>query len=67
MKEWKEFTSKETTELVRELAAAREKLRDLRFRTSQGQHKDVREIRELRKRIARFETLLVKRAAESSK
>lgn len=60
MKEWKDITTKEAPELVRELAANRERLRDLRFRISQGQHKDVREVRELRTRIARIQTVLAK-------
>lgn len=64
MKEWKDIQTKETPELIRELAASREKLRDLRFRVSQGQHKDVREIRELRVRIARLGTLIVRHRAK---
>ncbi|OGL74215.1 50S ribosomal protein L29 [Candidatus Uhrbacteria bacterium RIFCSPHIGHO2_12_FULL_57_11] len=66
MKEWKEIQNKEIPELVREMAASREKLRDLRFRISQGQHKDVREVREIRVRIARLATLVSKRSAASS-
>lgn len=64
MKEWKEIQEKETPELVREMAASREKLRDLRFRISQGQHKDVREVRELKTRIARLATIFSKRSAQ---
>ncbi|MBI4425978.1 MAG: 50S ribosomal protein L29 [Candidatus Kerfeldbacteria bacterium] len=45
-------------ELQRLLAASREALRDLRFRVAANQHKDVREIRELRARIARIQTFM---------
>ncbi len=58
MKEWKDILNKDVLELRRQLAESREKLRDLRFRVSQGQHKDVREIRELRTRIARLQTVV---------
>ncbi|MBI4089870.1 MAG: 50S ribosomal protein L29 [Candidatus Kerfeldbacteria bacterium] len=45
-------------ELEKQLAAAREDLRDLRFRVAANQHKDVRAIRELRTRVARLLTLI---------
>lgn len=51
-------------ELEKQLAAARESLRDLRFRVAANQHKDVRAIRELRARVARLLTLIqVRRSA----
>lgn len=53
-----ELKEKKETELRKLLAEDREKLRDLRFRISQAQTKDVREIRALRLRIARILTAL---------
>lgn len=53
-----ELKEKKETELRKFLAEEREKLRDLRFRVSQTQMKDVREIRALRLRIARILTAL---------
>lgn len=53
-----ELKEKKETELRKLLAEDREKLRDLRFRVSQAQMKDVREIRALRLRIARILTAL---------
>ncbi len=45
-------------ELQKLLASTREQLRDLRFRVSANQHKDVRELRELKHRIAQILTLI---------
>ena len=56
--EYKELQQKSAPELQRLLASLREQLRDKRFRVSEGQHKDVREIRELKKDIARLLTRL---------
>jgi large subunit ribosomal protein L29 len=56
--DYKELRQKSAPELQRLLAAWREQLRDKRFRISQGQHKDVREIRELKRDIARVLTHL---------
>lgn len=53
-----ELKEKNETELRKFLAEEREKLRDLRFRVSQAQMKDVREIRLCRLRIARILTAL---------
>lgn len=53
-----ELKEKKETELRKLLAEDREKLRDLRFRVSQAQMKDVREIRALRIRIARILTAI---------
>lgn len=52
------LTGKSEGELQRMLKAEREKLRDLRFRISGGQLKDVRELRVVRKTIARILTAL---------
>ncbi len=56
--ELKDLKQKTPAELRTLLAEGRERLRDLRFRVSQDAHKDVREIREVRKVIARILTLL---------
>jgi len=53
-----EILNKPEAELKRLLAESREQLRELRFRVSANQHKDVREVRELRQRIARILTKL---------
>jgi len=56
--ELKELKLKSVNELHKILASSREKLRDLRFKTSQNQLKNIREVRELKKKIARIMTLL---------
>jgi len=48
------------------LAAAREELRSLRFRIASNQHKDIREVRDVRKRIARILTILSHRPRKST-
>lgn len=55
---FKEIKNKSTAELNRELTQLRANLRDRRFKVAQGQHKDVREIRELKSDIARIMTRL---------
>jgi ribosomal protein L29 len=55
---YKELKPKTAPELQRELARLRESLRQLRFKVAQGQHKDVRELRELKHDIARILTRL---------
>lgn len=56
--ELKELRRLDGPALKRLLAQERERLRDLRFRVSAGQVKDVREIRESRKTVAQILTLL---------
>jgi large subunit ribosomal protein L29 len=56
--EIKELRQKQEGELQKLLAQDRENLRDLRFKINSRQHKDVRDIRELRKVIARIMTVL---------
>ncbi len=56
--DWTEITRKGQPELERLLASNRERLRSLRFAVSQGQHKDVRDLRELKHDIARLMTKL---------
>ncbi|MFH1171760.1 MAG: 50S ribosomal protein L29 [bacterium] len=54
VKELKEKTDAELQVLLR---SERDRVRDLRFKISQDQHKDVRDLREARKLVARILTL----------
>ncbi|MFA6588059.1 MAG: 50S ribosomal protein L29 [Patescibacteria group bacterium] len=54
----KELKLKNIQELKSLLAEMREKLRDLHFKLAQDSHKDVREVRETRKTIAKILTLI---------
>jgi ribosomal protein L29 len=54
----KDLQQKTPEELSTIVAEAREHLRDLRFRVAQDSHKDVREIREVRRLISRILTIL---------
>jgi ribosomal protein L29 len=56
--ETKELTNKTPAELQKLLAQYREKLRELRFKDSNKQLKNVREIRRVRENIARIFTVL---------
>jgi len=56
--DWNEINRKGKPELERLLASGRERLRHLRFAVSQGQQKDVRELREARHEVARLTTKL---------
>jgi large subunit ribosomal protein L29 len=56
--EIKELRQKPETELRKLLAQLRENFRDMRFKIISKQHKDVREIRDVRKDIARVMTVL---------
>jgi ribosomal protein L29 len=58
--DFKELTTKNTAELTKLLAVNQEKLRDLRFKDSNKQLKNVREIRALKQVIAQTLTLLNK-------
>ena len=49
---------KPKSELQRMLSSSQEKLRKLRFNLASGKVKNIREIRELRKDIARILTIL---------
>jgi ribosomal protein L29 len=53
-----EIQSKPVKELRIMLAELREKQRELRFKISADQHKNVREIRDVKKTIAKIMTLL---------
>ncbi|NCN99922.1 50S ribosomal protein L29 [Candidatus Falkowbacteria bacterium] len=59
--DFKELQTKEIKELQQLLAANREKLRELRFKNSNQQLKNVREIRSLRQTIAHLLTTLNKK------
>lgn len=56
----KELRQLSATELQRILVESREKLRELRFKSSRREIKNVREGREIRKTIARILTILKK-------
>lgn len=58
---FKELQGKKEGELQKILNEGREKLRDLRFKVASKQFKDVREVREVKKLIARALTLLNKK------
>lgn len=60
-KKFAEIKEKNETELRKMLALNREQLRDLRFRVSEAQAKNVSEVRKLRRRIARILTELNKK------
>jgi ribosomal protein L29 len=62
-----ELKSKGAVELGKMLKASREELRDLRFKVASDQHKDIRELRDIRKRIARIMTLLQRAPAPAEK
>jgi large subunit ribosomal protein L29 len=63
----KEIKEKNDAELRAMLASAKDKLRDLRFRLSGAQIKNVRELSSVRKDIARILTVLKEREAASGK
>lgn len=58
--EFKELKTKSENELHRFLAQSRDKLRELRFKDASKQLKNVREIRGVKKMIAKILTLLNK-------
>jgi large subunit ribosomal protein L29 len=58
--DFKEIKTKTEAELHRLLADHRDKLREARFKDASRQLKDVREIREIKKTIARVLTTLKK-------
>ena len=59
--EFKELKSKTEKELRQFLAESRDQLRDLRFKDANKQLKNVREIRVVKKVVARVLTLLSKK------
>lgn len=63
--DFKEIDNKSVTELQRELSESQEKLRDLRFKSSNHQLKNVRAIREAKKHVARLNTSLTKKSKQA--
>jgi len=59
-----ELRNKQTSELHRILQESKDKLRDLRFRVSQKQVKNIREIRVVKKTIAKILMLLKQKQQE---
>lgn len=57
-KELKQQSEEELTKLLRD---TREQLRNLRFRVAMDEHKDVRDVRDARKLVAKILTLLRER------
>ncbi|KKU15323.1 50S ribosomal protein L29 [Candidatus Wolfebacteria bacterium RIFCSPLOWO2_01_FULL_45_19] len=57
-KEYEELKAKPVVELQKELRVARERLRALKFDLAAGKTKNVRELRSLKKDIARILTIL---------
>lgn len=57
-KELQNFRNKPTAELEKELGGYREKLRKLKFDLSAGKVKNIREIKETKKMIARILTFM---------
>ncbi|MEK7619682.1 MAG: 50S ribosomal protein L29 [Patescibacteria group bacterium] len=54
----KTLRAKKSEILVKEMGEAQARLKELRFKVSTNQLKDVREIRELKRGIARMKTIL---------
>ncbi len=59
----KELKQKNISELQKELASKRDEMRELRFKFAQGEVKNVRALRKIRKEIAQILTLLNSRKA----
>ena len=62
----KELREKSDGELRTMLQEERERVRELRFKVSQDQHKDVRELREARKLVARILTIIRAKQGKTS-
>jgi ribosomal protein L29 len=56
--EFKELTNKSEAELQKMLAETRDELRELKFKDASHQLKDVRQVREAKKKIATILTAL---------
>lgn len=61
-----ELKLKSINELKKDLGIVKEELRELSFRVSQNQHKDVRDVREKRHLIARIMTLIKERESQNT-
>lgn len=53
-----ELRKKPAVELEKLLKSSREQMRDLRFKVNAKEHKDVRDLREIKHTIARIQTIL---------
>ncbi len=62
--ELKELKLKSAGELQKLLNSSREKLRELRFKVSQNQLKNIREVRSCKKKIAKIITLINQKPKE---
>ncbi|MDP2684101.1 MAG: 50S ribosomal protein L29 [bacterium] len=56
--EVKELRKKTEEELIKLLKLTQEQFRDLRFQVMAKQHKDVRDLRQVKKDIAKIKTIL---------
>ncbi len=63
----KELKTKSNSELQRLLRETRDKLRELRFKDGAKQLKNVRDIRKIKKEIARILTLLNNKQSDQEK
>lgn len=59
----KTLRAKKSEILVKEMGEAQARLKELRFKVSTNQLKDVREMRELKRGIARMKTILAQSAS----
>ena len=62
----KEYKTKSEKELQNLLAESRDKLRDMKFKVSQNQLKNIRQVREVKKTIAQILTILNSKKNRSS-
>jgi ribosomal protein L29 len=62
---FKELKNKPVNELHKILAELRNSLREMKFKTSSNQLKNIREIREAKKTVSRVLLLLTKKSKES--
>ncbi len=62
----KSLRAKSPTVLIQEMEEAQNRLRELRFKLSSNQLKDVREVRELKRGVARIKTLLAQLSSEEA-
>ena len=67
MEELKELKKKGEKELQKLLEESRDKLRDMRFKVSQRQLKKVRDLRKMKRQVARFLTILNEKKPASAK
>lgn len=60
----KTLRAKKSEILVKEMGEAQARLKELRFKVSTNQLKDVREMRELKRTIARMKTILAQSVSQ---